>query len=109
MVWRDAQAQGIGLEFSIYSVADARFKATASGTVLTSTSQNGKSATFTAPSNLDPVSLAELSGWFLDLLETAKANLAAVGKPAPTDTELFNEMLGLMQPVYSATSDHSGV
>ena len=45
--------------------------------------------------------------WFC-FTENAKAALIARGNLTPTDQQIFDEMLGVMQPGYDFASDYTG-
>lgn len=85
---------------------------TGSGSVV-ETSANGHSIKFADPNAatalVAPADIAELTGEFLDLYDSANAALIASGIASPTDTQRFEQMLDELQPAYEATPDFSNL
>ena len=104
----DSEDGGNRLYDSLKAVARARITATSGGKVLISTSVNGKTASYSLPppgTGFGPGDLAETASALMDLYDEAINNLDADGNTAPTDVQIFNEMLALLVPVRSITNN----
>jgi len=104
---RDARRNGLKLADAIWLLAEAKFTETKSGKVLTSTSGNGHSVTFTIPSSgqgYPPHVMTEFFGWLIDLHEEIRAGLTD-----PTDNDVVEAMLAedRMRACKGARSDFS--
>lgn len=100
----DAEDAGSSLLDVLKTAARSRLESTSQGRVLTSTSGNGRTHTFTLPANGQGASqtdVVEVVEAMFRLYAEAKANLGG----APSDDETFAEMLLLLEPVNDIRND----
>jgi hypothetical protein len=96
------------------AVSRARLKDTQGGKVLTATTGNGQSATYTLPFNgagASPQDIAELCEEMLTRYEAAVAEVSdsLTEDIAANNDLIFNEMMALLQPVHEVAADFSQV
>lgn len=106
----DAEDSSLSLLDTLKIAARARISETSKGKVLVGTAANGKSASFAIPAgSINNADLVCLCGEMVDRHEEAIRLLAARTVPiaSPTQTQIFDEMLALLQPAYSVCSDYS--
>lgn len=101
---------------ALVSLTTARIESTRTGRALISTSSNGKVVAYAMPataSNLTEVAIAELCGELMRYYRQAKADLILAGTAAvpatPTDGEIYEELLGYLEPVYEVGNDYTGL
>jgi hypothetical protein len=108
--WDAEEAPVATLAATLKTAARAQLTTAGNGTVLTGTSGNGHSVTFSLPMGgrgLIPQDVAELCEEMLQRYDAAVAALVAAGTAEPTDDQIFTEMLALLEPVYDAHPDFS--
>lgn len=81
------------------------------GQTIASTSGNGHSVSFSQPGAGAPTQtdMLEMIEEMIIRHEEAVTALAAAGNDSPTDLQILNEMLALLQPVREVYSDYSGM
>lgn len=110
----DLTASGTPTTFfqALKAAARARLVMTKDGRVLTGSSGNGRTVTFTLPMggrDLTPTNIAELCGEILQRYDEAKASLIAAGTAQPTDDQVYAELLAMLQPITESTPDFSEI
>lgn len=96
----DAEDATLALFATLKAAARAQLTEVKGGKVLTSTASNGFAGTFSLPLNgqgITPLAAAELCGELLSTYSSAKAALIARGTAAPTDEEIYDEMVLLIE------------
>ena len=104
----DAEDAESSLLDVLKTVARSRLEATSQGRVLTSTSGNGRTHTFTLPANGQGASqtdVVEVVEVMFRLYAEARENLGGT----PTDDETFAEMLLLLEPVTETRNDFASL
>jgi hypothetical protein len=94
---------------SIQALAFASVAGVRVGTI-SATAANGHSVQFASLKDAsNPEDYAALGGEMLDLYDASNAALIASGVAAPTDAQLYTEMLDRLQAVTSFTSDYTNL
>lgn len=109
MKW-SSEDSGDSLWDVIKAAAVAKIQSTSEGTVLLGTSSKGHSVTLSIPGSgrgYSATEIAESMEEIIQAYESAKAYLIAQGNPTPTDAQIHDEMLALMQPVTEFSSDYT--
>jgi hypothetical protein len=83
----------------------SRVDESSAGKSLIATQGNGHSVQFSIPAHMSPVDVIEFIADALNLYEKAKAYLGG----APTDAQIYAEMLALLQPADEVYSDFSSL
>lgn len=97
---------------ALKAASRARLIETKDGRVLTGSSGNGKTVTFTLPMNglsLTPTDIANLCGEILRRYDLAQADLIAAGNATPSDDQIYAELLAKMLPLTESYCDFSSV
>lgn len=97
-----AATPAISLLAALEALGDARFKETQSGRVLVGAAGNGQSVSFAVIGDITPVTQVELAEDLHRRYDEAKANLGG----APSDGQIFDEMMALLQPVRSVVNSY---
>lgn len=104
----DSEDNGAELLDTLKTASRARLSETKTGKVLVGTAVNGKTASYQIPpGSITPENITLLCAEMLDRYDEAKGFLIARGTTSPTSTEIYDEMLLLLQPVYETTADFS--
>lgn len=108
LLW-DSLDNGETLAQTLKNVARARLAETNRGKVLINTAANGKSATYQIPPGygITPADITCLCEELLTRYDEAFALIDARQVPAPTDQQIHDEILALMQPIHEASADFS--
>lgn len=105
-----AEDAGDSLWNVLKAAAVAKIESSTSGTVLLGTSSKGHSVTLSIPGSgrgYSPTEITEAIEEIIQSYEAAKAYLIAQGNPTPSDAQIHDEMLALMQPVTEVGSDYT--
>ena len=94
------------LLIAIQAITAANFSVSTTGQI-TMTSANGRTVEFGSSGGATPVDFAESAGDLRDLYVDSKAALITSGIAAPTDAQIFTEMMDRLRAVKVATSDFS--
>ena len=105
-----AQETGSTLFTVLKTLSRSRLAETQSGKTLIGITAAGKVATFGLPSGgvgISPSDAACLTSEMLDTYDESKRLLIARAIPAPTDAQIHDEALALLQPTFEVRSDFS--
>lgn len=108
----DAEDQSVSFFDSLKTACRARLAENQSGRVLIGSMGNGKQVTYALPqgaSDLTPSAIASLCGELLRRYNEAKADLIAGGNATPTDEQIYDELVGRIQPITQSFCDFSEV
>jgi len=97
----DAEQAGVLLVDALKAACRAKYTSTNTGQVLVGATGNGSSVTFALPSEastLTPTAVGEACSELDDLYTDCKADLVTAGDAAPTDDEVYAEMLFRLDP-----------
>ena len=109
--YRAAIDAGITFLAQLETESDARIAAIESGNSIASTAANGHATSFSNPDSArtSPMDAASLCGEMLREYETVKALLITSGIAAPTDAQIYAEMVDRQRPVRGFTTDFSQI
>lgn len=108
-IWWGAQDCALTLSAGLRAFSQGRFRETSAGRYITSATGNGHSVSFLVPTGVSPHSASEHASRLLDLHDESRAALVSSGIDAPTDEQVFAEMLHRCKPVRVAIDDFSGI
>lgn len=106
----DAEDAAATLYATLKTSARAKLKSTSLGLVLVATTSKGHAAQYQLPNGgagFTPSNIAELTEELIQLYDRSKADLIAAGTPAPTDDQIFTEMMDWLKPVRETRGDYS--
>jgi hypothetical protein len=106
--WDAEDASVATLAATLKTAARAQLTTAGTGTILTGTSGNGHSVTFSLPMGgrgLTPQDMAELCEDMLTRYDAAETAVIAAGTAEPTDDQIFTEMMAMLEPATESYPD----